>query len=150
MFCHISSVFVDLWHVKEHEWDALSANFPAPCFSPWFSCFATRWLWLLKQADSKSCWGSRLATHSSLICTTFGYRTELKAACDRPACSANHHHRHRRRRHHHHPTIILVLLVVVCISLEWGMECWNVFISAVNLQFTVYVICYCWHAVQRS
>jgi hypothetical protein len=36
------------------------------CFSPViFSCFATRWLWLLNQADSKRCCGSRLATCSS-------------------------------------------------------------------------------------
>jgi hypothetical protein len=36
------------------------------CFSPAiFSCFATRWLWLLNQADSKKCCGSRLATCSS-------------------------------------------------------------------------------------
>jgi hypothetical protein len=37
------------------------------CFSPvMFSCFATRWLWLLNQADSKRCCGSRLATCSSI------------------------------------------------------------------------------------
>jgi hypothetical protein len=36
------------------------------CFSPViFSCFATRWLWLLNQADSERCCGSRLATCSS-------------------------------------------------------------------------------------
>jgi hypothetical protein len=36
------------------------------CFSPViFSCFATRWLWLLNQTDSKRCCGSRLATCSS-------------------------------------------------------------------------------------
>jgi hypothetical protein len=60
-----------LRHVKnptQHEWDALSAKFPGLCFSPViFSCFATRWLWLLNQADSKRCCGSRLATCSSNI-----------------------------------------------------------------------------------
>jgi hypothetical protein len=36
------------------------------CFSPViFSCFATRWLWLLNQAESKWCCGNRLATCSS-------------------------------------------------------------------------------------
>jgi hypothetical protein len=36
------------------------------CYSPViFSCFASRWLWLLNQADSKRCCGSRLATCAS-------------------------------------------------------------------------------------
>jgi hypothetical protein len=36
------------------------------CLSPViFSCFATRWLWFLNQADSKRCCGSSLATCSS-------------------------------------------------------------------------------------
>jgi hypothetical protein len=40
------------------------------CFSPViFSCFATRWLWLLNQADSKRCCGSGLATCSSFALT---------------------------------------------------------------------------------
>jgi hypothetical protein len=57
-------------------------------FSPViFSCFATRWLWLLNQADSKRCCGSRLATCSSNKLKS-GYETVLTAACARQGCSA--------------------------------------------------------------
>jgi hypothetical protein len=55
-------------------------------FSPViFSCFTAKWLWLLNQADSKKCCGSRLATCSS---NTLNHGTVLTAACALRGCSA--------------------------------------------------------------
>jgi hypothetical protein len=51
------------------------------------SSIATRWLWLLNQADSKKCCGSGLATYSSNTLKS-GYGTVLTAACARQGCSA--------------------------------------------------------------
>jgi hypothetical protein len=48
------------------------------CFSPMiFSCFATRWLWLLNQADSKKVLWQQIS-HLLLKYTKSGYRTVLK------------------------------------------------------------------------
>jgi hypothetical protein len=58
------------------------------CFSPViFSCFTTRWLWLLNQADLKT--GVVAAvSHLLLKYTKSGYETVLTAACARQGCSA--------------------------------------------------------------
>jgi hypothetical protein len=59
------------------------------CFSPViFSCFATRWLWLLNQADSKKKVLWQQVSHLLLKYTKSGYETVLTAACARQGCSA--------------------------------------------------------------
>jgi hypothetical protein len=65
----------------------ISPNF-LTCFSPViFSCFATRWLWLLNQADSKTVLWQQVS-HLLLKYTKLGYETVLTAACARQGCSA--------------------------------------------------------------
>jgi predicted RNA binding protein YcfA (HicA-like mRNA interferase family) len=59
------------------------------CFSPViFSCFATRWLWLLNQDDSKFVLRQKVS-HLFLKHTKSGYGTVLTAACARQGCSAS-------------------------------------------------------------
>jgi hypothetical protein len=52
-----------------------------------FSCFFTRWLWLLNQADSKKVLWQQVS-HLLLKYTKSGYGTVLTAACARQGCSA--------------------------------------------------------------
>jgi hypothetical protein len=50
-----------------------------------FSCFATRWLWLLNQADSKMVLWQQVG---HLKYTKSGYEIVLTAACAHQGCSA--------------------------------------------------------------
>jgi hypothetical protein len=82
-------------------------TFPHPVSHPLFSCFATRWLWLLNQVDSKFALRQQ-ASHLLLIRTDFGYGTVVTAACARPGCIATDF------------ITIIIIIIIIIIALDIG------------------------------